>query len=273
MDRSRIAACTLGLRMLDLEQALKELQALGIQGADLWQVSPYYDNKGHINSDWDEVQRITTRRMLKEHGLTPVHLAAYGGGDFHNPDMQAQFRDLAWTNRIIDAAVDMTIPLMRIGTGRKEDPALIPQVAFLIKKAADHARNKPIKLVIETHPNTLAANPELIEALFNAIDKPNVGLLYDPGNLAANHEYKTILERFGDKIWHVHAKNVHLDANGEVAGWAKPSEGAVDYDWVMQKLEAIGYTGPIAIEYETFAPDATREEARQGLQDWLDYLS
>ena len=40
-------------------------------------------------------------------------------------------------------------------------------------------------------------------------------------------------------------------------------EGQIDYPWILEQLEAIGYTGDLALEYELKDPPAA-----EGLKAW-----
>ena len=61
MEMKRIGACTLGLRMLGLEEALDQIKEAGYAGIDIWQVSPYYDNQGHVGTDDSPARRAEAK--------------------------------------------------------------------------------------------------------------------------------------------------------------------------------------------------------------------
>lgn len=274
MDPSRIGACTLGLRMLELEHALDELKSLGFVGVDLWQVSPYYNNQGHVASDAPPEERERVKRMVADRGMKLVHLASYPGVKFRKVSDEERRADLVWARETIDLCVDLGIPVMRVSTGRGEDIDELDRLCSALREACEYASDKGVKLGIETHHGNLTVSTDCTRQVFDAVGMDNLGLLYDPGNLAPHGIYKETISAFADRVFHVHFKNIDLDENGAKAvAWADPDKGATDFDWVLKALDDCGYDGPIAVEFEGFKEDVTVEEARAGLKSWLDYLS
>ena len=55
--------------MLALDVVLEMLAELGFTGVDLWQVSSYYNNRGHIATDADADACRTLRTAVADLGL------------------------------------------------------------------------------------------------------------------------------------------------------------------------------------------------------------
>ena len=73
------------------------------------------------------------------------------------------------------------------------------------------------------------------------------------------------LDAFGDRIYHVHVKDVavnldgtsgilgsHLDFGDPGRGWdfRSPGRGDVDFETIIRRLNRIGYQGPLSVEWE-----------------------
>jgi len=259
--------------MLDLEPALDELARIGFTGVDLWQVSPYYDGKGHVASDAPAAERQRVRRLAADRGLELQHLASYPGLAFAAESESERRRDLAWAKETIRLCADLAMPVMRVAAGRGETLDHLPTVAPLLKEAADCAAGLGVRLCLETHHGLPTCRADWIAAVLDAVGSPNLGVLYDPANLAPDNAYKDVPRLLADRIFHVHIKNVYLDADGRKAVRpAFPPLGAADIQWVLKALADAGYDGNFAVEFEPHKPDCSVDEARKGLTQWLDFL-
>ena len=94
--------------------------------------------------------------------------------------------------------------------------------------------------------------------------QPEVGLLLDTGHAyAAGADYGEILRRFGDRVAHIHLKDVRRD----VLDWARkndvtfnsavraglftvPGDGNVDFTEIGQFVRSSGYSGWAVVEAE-----------------------
>ncbi|MDP6038017.1 MAG: sugar phosphate isomerase/epimerase [Candidatus Latescibacteria bacterium] len=142
----------------------------------------------------------------------------------------------------------------------------------IMKEAEKHNVN----LAIEPWPGpppvypNLGCTPETLRAIFDAVPSPNLGICYDPSHFARiGVDYKRLLREFGDRVRHVHAKDTELLEDGlyefgslgqtfgrrysHGEGWWRyciPGWGVVDWQWVVARLEEVGYDGPLSIELE-----------------------
>jgi len=120
-----------------------------------------------------------------------------------------------------------------------------------------------IKLAYHYHLKMLVETPEEIAAFCEATP-PEVGLLLDTGHAyAAGADYSEILRRFGDRVVHIHLKDVRRD----VLDWARkndvtfnsavreglftvPSDGNVDFTEIGKFVRSSGYSGWVVVEAE-----------------------
>lgn len=75
----------------------------------------------------------------------------------------------------------------------------------------DHAKSYRIKIGIEVHWGSLAFNVPTMERMFKEVPDRTLGLNYDPSHFIWQlQDYLIPLERFGDRIYHSHAKDVKV---------------------------------------------------------------
>jgi inosose dehydratase len=120
-----------------------------------------------------------------------------------------------------------------------------------------------IKLAYHYHLKMLVETAEEIAALCEATP-PEVGLLLDTGHAyAAGADYGEILRRYGDRVVHIHLKDVRRD----VLDWARkndvtfnsavreglftvPGDGIVDFAEIGKFVRSSGYSGWVVVEAE-----------------------
>jgi inosose dehydratase len=143
-----------------------------------------------------------------------------------------------------------------------------------------------IKLAYHYHLKMLVETAEEIAALCQATP-PEVGLLLDTGHAyAAGADYGEILRRYGDRVVHIHLKDVRRD----VLDWARkndvtfnsavreglftvPGDGIVDFAEIGKFVRSSGYSGWVVVEAEQdpakAAPRIYTEKAYQYVKNLL----
>jgi sugar phosphate isomerase/epimerase len=83
--------------------------------------------------------------------------------------------------------------------------------------------------------------------------------------MAVGTEYKSAFETFKDHIVHVHVKDGKYNAEGK---WERCmlGDGVIDYKWVWDHVEALGYDRDYALEFEV----GNIEPVETGYKKWLD---
>ena len=161
----------------------------------------------------------------------------------------------------------------------------------LIQFAADHGikigiENCPMAFTNDEWPGgkNLAHTPAIWRRMFEAIPSDSFGLNYDPSHMVWQHmDYLKPIRDFTDKLFHVHAKDVRVDKHrlDEVGIMATPLEfhtpklpGLGDIDWgqFFSVLSDVGYAGPVCIEVEDRAYEATLESRKASLVQSGGYL-
>ncbi len=152
----------------------------------------------------------------------------------------------------------------------------------LVKFAADHN----VKIAIENCPmlwadtwpggSNLAFSPALLRRMFEAVPDGNFGLNFDPSHLIWQKiDYIRLIYDFGDRIFHVHAKDMAIDEEmfyqdgilGCGFRWQiprLPGQGLVDWQKVVAALYDVAYDFVLSIEHEDRNWEGTEELVKRG---------
>jgi sugar phosphate isomerase/epimerase len=130
-----------------------------------------------------------------------------------------------------------------------------------------------VRFALEVHPTEIAFDIATAERTLDAIDnRPAFGFNYDPSHLGYQGvDYVAFIERFGDRIYHAHMKDVwwssvpgtsgvfggHLPFGHRDRAWDFRSigRGRIDFEAIVRALNRAGYTGPLSVEWEDAGMD------------------
>jgi sugar phosphate isomerase/epimerase len=130
----------------------------------------------------------------------------------------------------------------------------------------------------------LAHSPAIWRRMFEDIPNSNFGLNYDPSHMVWQQmDYLAPIREFSDRIFHVHAKDVRVDAHqiNDVGILALPPEyhtpkipGLGDVDWgkFCSVLSDTGYQGPVCVEVEDRSFEDTLDARKDSLRQSYVYL-
>lgn len=260
MDMTRLSTCTFPLKDRPLAEALPIIAKAGYSRIDLLGRPP------HFSLDKAEFDPIELKALAAQHGLEIANLGTYVGVGFASDDKAEQATALAEVKQAIDIAAFFGSRSIRVFRPNSEidDPAKIDHIVPGLKQAAAYAAEKNVYMGFENHGGPLCGNPEHCADLSAKVGSSYFGVLYDPCNLmGAGTDYRSALEIMKDHITHVHFKDGAITADGFTRTML--GEGDIDFAWVMERLDEIGYDGHIALEYEL--PDPAPEI---GLKAWYD---
>ena len=209
-------------------EVLSSISGAGFDALDLWMA--------HLNWQWATPEHVRiARAALGEHGLRVVSLA----GNFGST------RDELATACRLANALDVDL-LGGMGEVLRTDLAGAEAVL----------REHGVRFGYENHPE---AHPDQVLALIGDADDV-LGATIDTGWFAT-HGYDAV-RAIGDlreRLFHVHLKDVEVPGT-HVA--CMHGEGCANIAACVEKLLAIGYSGPVSIEHHTFDRDPTAECAR-----------
>jgi sugar phosphate isomerase/epimerase len=158
------------------------------------------------------------------------------------------------------------------------------EVAERLYPILDVFEQEGVRFALEVHPTEIAYDFVTTRKLLDALGRrESFGINLDPSHFA--HQFLDAAEfavEFADRIYHVHVKDSkktldgrksilgsHLNFGQRDRGWdfVSPGYGDVEFGAFFRALNAIGYTGPLSIEWEDSGMD--RE---WGAQDALAFV-
>ena len=137
----------------------------------------------------------------------------------------------------------------------------------------DVFREAGVRFALEVHPTEIAFDIASAERVLAAVEEhPSFGFNYDPSHFGYQGvDYVGFIERFGDRIFHAHMKDVwwsstprrsgvfggHLPFGHRDRGWEFRSigRGRIDFEEVIRALNRVGYQGPLSVEWEDAGMD------------------
>jgi sugar phosphate isomerase/epimerase len=136
----------------------------------------------------------------------------------------------------------------------------------------DVFESEGVRFALEVHPTEIAYDFVTTERTLDAIGRrPGFRLNFDPSHMVPQFlDAALFVEDFGEYIAHVHIKDSrrrldgrrsilgsHLDFGHPRRGWdfVSAGRGDVDFEQLIRALGAVGYRGPLSIEWEDSAMD------------------
>ena len=124
-----------------------------------------------------------------------------------------------------------------------------------------------VRFALEVHPTEIAFDLHSAERTLAALERrEEFGFNFDPSHLHwQGVDPVEFIRTFADRIYHVHIKDAIVTLNGRSGilashlnfgdprrGWdfRSPGRGGVNFEEIIRALNAIGYDGPLSVEWE-----------------------
>lgn len=248
-----------------------------------------YAGVTHIDvTELDQQKARSIRSMLDQYGLMISSLGYYPN-PLH-PDPQHRETVIAHLKKVIDAAALLEVNMVGTFIGKDKDktvPQNLEDYAKIWPPIVQYAKERHVKIAIENCPmifsydewpggNNLASSPAIWRKMWEIIPEDNFGLNLDPSHLILQMiDYERVIREFASKIFHVHAKDLHIDREGlynhgvlsQGMGWQIPRlPGLGDIEWnkFFAALTAARYDYVISIEHEDRAFEGSDELVKRG---------
>jgi len=227
-----------------------------------------YAGVTHIDvSNLDKAKAREIRKMLDGYGL-PISSLAYYPNPLH-PEADHRETVIAHLKKVIVAASLLETPTVGTFIGKDKNktvPQNFEDYARIWPPIVKFAREHGIKIAIENCPMIFSLDEwpggNNWRKMWEIIPDDNFGLNLDPSHLVLQMiDVARVVHEFGAKIFHVHAKDLHIDREGlynhgvfaQGMGWQVPRlPGLGDMDWpkFFAALTAARYDGVVSIEHE-----------------------
>ena len=277
-----------------LEQAAKwgaesGFQAIEIACWPLEKADRRYAGVTHIDmATFDRAKANEIRKIMNEYGLTISSLGYYPNPLHPDPDHRQ--RVIGHLKKVIEAAAMLEVPVVGTFVGKDKNktvPQNLEDYSKIWPPIVKFAGERGVKIGIENCPmlfsydewpggNNLASSPAIWRKMWEIIPDENFGLNLDPSHLVLQMiDYDRVVREFASKIFHVHAKDLHIDREGlynhgvlsQGMGWQVPRlPGLGDMDWriFFAALTAVGYDYVVSIEHEDRAFEGDEELVKRG---------
>jgi len=277
-----------------LEQAAKwgaesGFQAIEIACWPLEKAARRYAGVTHIDvTTLDKPKAAAIRTLLGGYGLTLSSLGYYPN-PLH-PDAEHRETVIDHLKKVIDAAARLEVQVVGTFIGKDKNktvPQNFEDYAKIWPPIVKFAKKRGIKIAIENCPMlfsfdewpggyNLATTPAIWRKMWEIIPDDNFGLNLDPSHLILQMiDYERVVREFASKIFHIHAKDLHIDHEGlynhgvlsQGMGWQVPRlPGLGDMDWgkFFAALTAARYDYVVSIEHEDRAYEGDEQLVKRG---------
>ena len=141
------------------------------------------------------------------------------------------------------------------------------------KPILDRYQELGIQYALEVHPTEIAFDIASAQRTLEALNHhPAFGFNYDPSHMGYQGvDYVAFINRFSDRIFHVHMKDVYwsdvpveagvfgghteFGAQGRYWDFRSLGHGKINFEEIIRALNRIGYKGPLSVEWEDAGMD------------------
>ncbi|HIA47780.1 MAG TPA: sugar phosphate isomerase/epimerase [Candidatus Hydrogenedentes bacterium] len=243
------------MRDFPREKAFAHASACAYDGIELQRV--------HFKEDYLEVELPECLKLSAQHDL-PIHCVDFTG-DLTSDDSSVREESLRIIEKNIKVCGEHQIPIMNGFTGfLVADPdnwgangsaiatdTHFDRAAEGLKHLATVAAQAKVTLTLEIHMNTIHDTVAATARLLDAVQSDHLLANPDPGNAFATstaEKSPEALDQLGDRIGYFHLKNCRsIDGKFSYDGFL--DDGDIEFAPFLEKLDALGYRGPVCIEY------------------------
>jgi len=233
------------LKDLPMMEAVRISVKIGFEGIEL------HDCHFPVDIDPERVNDLS--KVAREQGIELVNLATFVGG-FSGLSDESCGDELRKFVRYLGFARMLGIPYIRLNPGRPEpEKATVEEwqkASLWLGKAADLARPHDISIVLEMHEGSLIATAESTLKLLDMINRDNVVINYDVGNIfhvPADYGVDA-LRKIEGHVRFIHVRDERgKDKDGQ---WIYTlfGDGILDYRPIFHRLKVMGFRGYLSAE-------------------------
>jgi sugar phosphate isomerase/epimerase len=262
----KIALDTICLAKRPVEEAIDVAVKTGYESVELY--SEGWAGR-HVPSSMSRESVRELKRKLDDAGLSCSALSTYVGGNGFNVIAEDEIlRQMEDCKKYIAIAHVLECPSLRAMAGSKRADEMA-RSAKLLERFAN--LDPDINFMVEIHFGALIESAEDAVRYLDPVVRENVGVIYDPGNMAVNGaEFGADdVRRLGKRLLHAHIKDM-AEVPPETPGsfkyrerafaWVPMGRGKVKYGEIFEAMAEMRYGGYLSIECEGTAKGMTLEE-------------
>lgn len=270
----KLAFSTVACPEWTLEDVARKAQEMGYGGVELRTLG---SGSSQLASDPALTTPGKAKAVLASFGVEPVCLSTSISLQ-HRTTSEQRATQIA-AKRAIDLAIELGCPAVRmfaydVDPGQSVDGAM-RSIAHQAEPLVEKAGAAGVQLLFENAGSFSRAKQWWW--LFNLIDHPMLGMMWNVANAAAAGESVAVsIPMLNHRIRIVKAKDLRV---GEGSGFTQLGDGTVGIDKLVKRLLGQGFDGYISVEWdrlwlpslepaETYLPEAAKR-----LKGWMDAIA
>ena len=199
------------------------------------------------------------RNLRETYSLSVSSVAASFGvpedAALEGSDADARTRGVAHVESVVKQCAALGGNVVYLVPGKDDSPATLNRYAGSLAQAAEDAAGHGVRLCIEHFPGTALPTASATLEFINAIDHPNLGLLFDIGHVQMSGEDPAeVISTAGSSLYYVHLDD--NDGHGDLH-WAL-LDGVLTTQTLrdtFRALQDIGYDGAVSLELSPLLDD------------------
>lgn len=220
---------------IPMGERFKLIKAAGFDGVLIWWGNEYSDTDGDKSLNPDLARRnglFVENVHTPYEGVNCIWLDGIDGNDFEKK-----------LSDCIDDCSQYGIPTAVVHTSQGYTPPAFSQTGLdRIKRLVEAAEKMNVNIALEN-----LRRPDCMNYIFSSIRSDRLGFCYDSGHENCFSKGTDFLTQYGSKLMALH---LH-DNDGTDDQHMLPGDGNIDWDILMKKLDAAGYSGTIALEVDS----------------------
>jgi sugar phosphate isomerase/epimerase len=245
----------------DCWSALAKLGAQGVEvsvAEDLSLPGLFHPTRKYTVATAEGIEQVVADMKAANRPITALCMA-------NRFDARPEF-ELEWATTTAKAAKAIGAKAIRIDVWPQKLPAakFLAFATEMLKKLIDATESTGVAFGIENHGGT-TNDPKFLNALFEAVGSPRLGLTLDTGNfywyghpLSKVHEF---FQAFASRVFHTHCKSIRFPESEREKkrpmGWkyaqynCPVDEGDIDFRRLVGIFKKAGYANDLCIEDES----------------------
>jgi len=217
------------------------------------------------------------RKAFSDEGIEILAVSGHQKISFPEADQRQAAKEAFLSKLVLPQRFGCNVIVSETGSANPENPWVdhpnnyredVWEAAVeTMKEICARAEDEGVIFGLEPHFGQLTKNPKTLRRMLDDVNAKNLKIALDMANMVtpenAGNTPALIDEFFallGNDIEIVHAKDTKINDNKSI--FLGAGKGALDYPYLIKKLAAAGYDGPILLEYVNEA----------GLQDAYDFV-
>jgi sugar phosphate isomerase/epimerase len=256
-----------------------------------------YAGVTHVDvTDFTAASAAEVKRTMADAGVAVSGLGYYPNP--LSPDRDESQRAIAHIRKVIEAAARLEVGRANTFVGRDWTKSVEENWGRFCEvwpPLVELAEKEGVRIGIENCPmlftrdewpggKNLATTPAIWRRMFAQIPSLSWGLNFDPSHMVWQQmDYLKPLREFKDRLVHVHAKDARIDRERlhDVGILATPLEyhvpklpglGEVEWGRFFSVLSDVGYRGPVCVEVEDRAYEASLDSRKAALRQSARFL-